>query len=545
MRNLTILAIFLCSSIFLNSTSAKNIREFDQHFLDPNGNIGHWMFVPADNIKEFSTAEHPGLATLWEAGKGKDIKGILKEPIRIDDYKTPWEFQLALAQSFDAMCGVGVKTQVNYAIGINVAVTFSEPSTWPKDRLQKPADTHSVQLFVVHLGNYGEAGVGLPQYSENPSPETYLVWGRGDLGHTVVGNWDIPSVWIGDGAKYAGPASNQLYFRCVVDGPNSIQIGIKFDASHGWNMRKIDCSRFGKITGIWEIGPIFSCDRWIPDELCRSIAIRRGENKLMAGFQNLNDHRKTGTDILMPAPEPPNPNYEYYVDYCVFFPAMPMPFEEYSDDFNIPGYMGKWQIQEQGTIVDTCSYPGYLRFTMIGPGCGTGFGALEGAPLDLSIYPPPWEIEIGFIPPDDSAPWNFWMNWQIRDKNDKIVGSWHPGIQNDPKEKRHKLYPSVFKVEFAPPVPEAILSHKPLYMLIQVIDSTHVRMGFKARIEDPWYLSKIYDCRDALKGSEIGILWQHCWGSITGRRWGAQPGTPMYQTFLIDYVHYRYGLSAK
>ena len=150
------------------------------------------MFVPKGNIKEFSTDEHPGLATIYEAGRGQDIKGILKEPIRIGDYRLPWEFQTSLVQSFNLTAGVGAKTQVNAAIGLNVAVTFSDPSTWPADRTKRPPKTHEFQLLVVHLGCTGEAGVGLPQFSTEPHPETYLVWGRGDLGHTVMGDWRDP-----------------------------------------------------------------------------------------------------------------------------------------------------------------------------------------------------------------------------------------------------------------------------------------------------------------------------------------------------------------
>src|SRR5262245_41423628 len=223
------------------TTAGQDISDFDQHFNAPGKDIAPWMFVPQDNIKEFSTQEHPGLATIYEAGKGKDIKGILKDPIKIGQYRLPWEFQTSLVQSFNLTAGVGVKTQVNSAIGLNVAVTFSDPATWPADRTQRPRQTHEFQLLVVHLGSTGEAGVGLPQFSTEPHPETYLVWGRGDLGHTAMGDWRIPYVWIGDGAKYAGPASPQLYFRCVLLSPTQLQVGIKFDAAHGWNMRTIDC----------------------------------------------------------------------------------------------------------------------------------------------------------------------------------------------------------------------------------------------------------------------------------------------------------------
>ena len=94
-------------------------------------------------------------------GSGKDIKGILKQPIRIGDYRLPWEFQTSLVQSFNLTAGVGAKTQVNSAIGLNVAVTFSDPSTWPSDRTKRPPQTHEFQLLVVHLGLHGR-GRGRP-----------------------------------------------------------------------------------------------------------------------------------------------------------------------------------------------------------------------------------------------------------------------------------------------------------------------------------------------------------------------------------------------
>ncbi len=167
---------------------AGDIAALDQHFNRPGGPIAPWMFVPAGNIKEFSTEEHPGLATIYEAGRGHDIKGLLEHPIRIGDYRLPWEFQTSLMQSFNLTAGVGARTQLNAAIGLNVAVTFSDPSTRPADRTKRPPRTREFQLLVVHLGCTGEAGVGLLQFSGEPHPETYLVWGRGDLGHTVMGD---------------------------------------------------------------------------------------------------------------------------------------------------------------------------------------------------------------------------------------------------------------------------------------------------------------------------------------------------------------------
>jgi hypothetical protein len=228
-----VLTAFVVASVGSSLFAAGDISELDQHFNDPGKDISPWMFVPRDNIKEFSTEEHPGLATIFEAGQRQDVKGLLKAPVKIGDYSLPWEFQTALVQSFNLTAGVGAKTQVNSAIGLNIAVTFSDPSTWSSDRTKRPPQTREFQLLVVHLGCTGEAGVGLPQFSTEPHPETYLVWGRGDMGNTTLGDWRIPYVWIGDGAKYAGPASPQLYFRAVLLSPTQLAVGIKFDASHG------------------------------------------------------------------------------------------------------------------------------------------------------------------------------------------------------------------------------------------------------------------------------------------------------------------------
>ena len=121
------------------------------------------------------------------------MQGLLPEPIGIDDFRLPWEFQTSLVQSFNATAGVGVKTQVNTAIGMNLAVTFADPDTWPADRHQRPPNTREFQLLVVHLGSTGEAGTGLPQYSGEPHPETYLVWGRGDYGPQIATDADSVS----------------------------------------------------------------------------------------------------------------------------------------------------------------------------------------------------------------------------------------------------------------------------------------------------------------------------------------------------------------
>jgi hypothetical protein len=92
-----------------------------------------------------------------------------------------WEFRLGLVQNSLASKGLSEK-QIHYAIGLNSALTFSDPSTWPKDRSRLTPQTHAAQVFVVHLGNQGEnyrqgvppvKGTALNFYDH--SPEVYLV----------------------------------------------------------------------------------------------------------------------------------------------------------------------------------------------------------------------------------------------------------------------------------------------------------------------------------------------------------------------------------
>ncbi len=168
----------------------------------------------------------------------------------------------------------------------------------------------------------------------------------------------------------------------------------------------------------------------------------------------------------------------------------PRPFEKYSDEFNILGYLGQWQVQEQCTLMDTHSYPGHLMLKLLGPGLGTGFGAAGGSSLKLSDYPPPWEIETSFIAPDDSIPWNYWMNFIVVDKQGRNRGCGRRASRMTPRPDGTGRSPArAFKLHFDPEVPESILSHKPLGMLIQCIDDSHVRLGFRAGPGEPWHLS--------------------------------------------------------
>jgi hypothetical protein len=508
------------------------IWDLSQHFNQPNASLEYWQFVPDVNVQSVDMEKHPGLTTIRENGLGQDIKGILSEAIPINKYPLPWEFQLCLPQNFNVLVGAA-PGQLNTAIGLNVAVTFFDPSTWPQDRTSMPPNTHSYQLMDVHLGS---AGNDLPQLVNNPniyrttdmdnSPEAYLVWGRGDLplsNSDAMGHWKVPYVWIGDGAKYAGPASSQIYYRCVVLDPTHLSVSIKFNASHGWHTRIIDCSRFGQIKGIWQIGPGFSGDRWIPDTLAPALGV-------------------SNTPVAVATPDPA---LSYHVDYCVFLNSPPIPFEQLSDDFNIPGYLGQWITKEQCAIMERYSNPGYMTWTLLGPSLPSGMAHVSGDLMNISLYPPPWEIEICVSAPDDGIPWNFYMNFAMRTNLGRGI-LWYPGVQNFPSQSKHSVTNANFNVVFDPPAPESILSHKPSYMLVQWIDLSHVRLAFKANAQDAWYFSQIFDYSTIMHTSETisGNLIQSDWSTTSGSEWGGLDGCPIYQKFMIDYVHYRYGLTS-
>lgn len=541
--------------VITNFVIAEDIRSLSEHFNEPGGDISPWMFIPKDNVKEVSTKNVPGLVTVWQNGTGKNIKGILKNPIGINDYSLPWEFKLGLVQNYNAsLLGVGEPGQHNYAIGLNIAVTFSDPNTWPKDCSKQPPDTHSFQLFVVHLGNTGEWSGGLPQFTPYYHPETFLVWGRGDLAPGLNGDWKIPYVHSGP-MPNSGPASPQDLFRVVIMNPTTIGVGIKFRPWDDYEFKTFSCSQFGEITGIWEIGPIMSCDRWIPDQLCKQLPVLKPEIK------------------NPPEPIAPSPDYSLHVDYCTFMYSFPnVPFEHFSDDFNIKGYLGQCRGFQIPLMADTWTNPGNLTVTLLGPSQGCWFGPQNLYEIDFDIYKPPFEIETRFNVPDDTVPWTVFINQVIIDKQGIRRGYWFPGVQNSPKARCHryinyynksnnallnkigrfvqKQHPhapwpeSVIKVEFVPEVPEYILSAKPLYMLYQVIDPNHVRIGFRAKSKYPWYLSKIFDCSEVSNGG-IGKIGTFCFGMVAGTDWGCESGSPMYQQFLFDYIYYRKGLMVK
>ncbi len=534
---------------------APDIRKLSQHFKEPNDNIAPWMSVPRENIQSLTTASHPGYVTLRDAGNGTDIKGILEKPITIDDFPLPWEFHLGFAPTGYGCCG-----GENWAMGLNLAVTFSDPSKWPEDRNEFPPETHSVQVLVVHLTSPDLAASELNYH--DPGHEAFLVYGRGDLGRDLVGNWRVPYLWQGYPTapwdRTGGPASLTLSFRVKVASPTALEIGFfggMIGFPHpGWRMKTVDVSRFGKITGIWEIGPIVSLDRWIPDTLAHEIGL--------------------GSTVRL---QPPLPSKDYHVDYGIFFGTGLKNLEHMSDDFDDPVPLAKWY-HEAKAIIETFSHPGYLTATFMGTStdawgmCSTAIGEL----VELKDSEPfsGYEMEISYIPPDIDIPWNVYMSSIILyDERGRKVGAenmapaaevhpdfnWHPGVMYVPREGRHRFSnntPDLDKeenrndpvfVEFAPEVPESILSHRPIFMLLQIIDSSHIRVGFKANELDPWFLSKPFDT--TTRFGKIGKFLAHPCLTVTmsagvEKGWGIG-NYPHYPQVRLDYVRYRYGLSTE
>lgn len=559
----------------LAAPPAGDIRKLSQHFIDPGGKTAPWIFTPRANIADLSTSEHAGVVTLWEAGKGQDVKGILEQPIRMTDYPLPWEFHLGFIQNYQAMKGISEK-QINYAIGLNLAVTFSDPQLWPADRTQLPPDTHVLQLFVVHLGNVGEnyrQGVprvkGTPLNQFDPSPEVYLVYGRGDLAPEANGDWRMGYTWLGfegsisgSWSKSGGPASSVIRFRAAVLNDRALQVGIGYGDHPGWRMRNLDVSRFGKITGIWEIGPIISLDRWIPDTLAKELSLA-GPPEWFKSFQQRLPLVEPGAE-KSPAVkyaeesfriEPPDPKFEYFIDYAAFYGNGPANFDHLSEEFEIPGFLAdqKWYLEGNG-LAETFSNPGYLTVTLLGMNGGWAMcPILSGGGIDLAQHQPPLEFETAFIAPDDAIPWNLWWTFNLFDERGENLGQgWGPGVQNIPGKGRAYINAfdydprrfatsGLLNIEFDPPLPQSLLTSKPLYMLVQVPDAAHIRVGFKAKPDDAWLFSKTIDL-EREKKKRIGKIGYPCLASIQGKAgdkgWGVG-NYPQYQKILIDYVRFR------
>lgn len=570
------LAILVCCLGEAHSQDRPDIRKLSQHFIDEK-DTGPWQFVPSENIKEVSLSEHRGLVTIREASKGKDIKGLLKSPISLAEYPAPWEFHLGILQNHLGQKGLSEK-QINYAIGLNLAVTFSDPKTWPKDRSQPPADLKSLQLFVVHLGSIGENyRLGIPAVRRTPlnmgdhSPEVYMFYGRGDLAPKLNGNWNFAYSWVGPDptdagtwSKRGGPADTVIRFRVSLLSPTSLQIGAGYGDHPGWRMRTVNVSKFGPITGIWEIGPIISLDQWIPDVLAKELKLNE-PSVWLKSFRNRqkvlgkSDDAKGTLNAIEKSfeVEPPDPRFAYYIDYATFYANGPANIDHLSDEFNIPGFLADQKFYVEGNgICETHSNPGHMTVTLFGHNSSWAMcPILRAGDVDFSVRKPPFEIETSFVGPGDDSAWNLWWNVGVFDHQGKFH-PWQPGLKFIPG-KGVRFF-DVFNVEpdqisrntelalkFEGGFPKLPTGKMPIGMLIQIPDANHLRIGFRTDEKSPWVFSSTFDAGKAFGG--IAKFSYPCLVSFTGRGvggkgWGSG-NYPSYQKFKIDYLRFRYGLT--
>ena len=406
-----------------------------------------------------------------------------------------------MIHSFWGKCRPG---DYNMAIGLNVAVTFSDPSTWPADRNQTPPDLRSFRLLIVHRGSRFKAN------------EEFYLWGSGDLDSTgaLTGNWEnMRATRVGDGQQDYGPANTDAYLRMRIHTPRSISFGYRPLPDRAYTSRTIHIpAEWGDITGIWEIGPIIVDDAWM--------------------------EQQWPTIAKMPR------DNEFYVGHCEFRYAPPFPaLEVISNDFNIPGTMGFFQTEFHGLQAETWSNPGYLTFTMRGVNNYTGGSSTEGTRFQLDKYPLPWEIETCFIAPDDSVPWDFHMNWTVFDTEGERRGGWRAGVINVPGQgikagnvgaagTQYGVESLYIDTSFGPNYtiqpPQSVLSSKPLYLLIRMVDNRHFQMGVKARPEHEWIMTPLYE-----SPFEIGSFGENAFSFFQ------TSGGPAWQQLLIDYWHYR------
>jgi hypothetical protein len=554
----------------------KDIRELTQHFTNP-ASMDPWVFVPTENIREISLSENPGYLTIREAGKGQDIKGILKDPIRIKDYPLPWQFHMGLVQNYLGVKGL-VDEQINWAIGLNLVVTFSDPSTWPSDQNTRPPDCKEVQLFVIHLGNQGENyRQGVPALKNSSlnqwdySPETYLVYGRGDLDAKLNGNWKFNYTWVGPEPslsgtwkRIGGPAEYSVRFHVGLTSSNSLEVGIGSGHDSGWRYRNVSTQK--PITGIWEIGPIISLDHWIQDQLATEIAIStpplwiesfKEHNKFVKRIspeqEEILDRLKSVFKV-----QPPDARFEYYVDDISFYGNGPENVEHLSEDFDTPGFLGDQKYYIEGDVFgETYSNPGYLTLTPYGMNGGWALCPILAADgIDLiKSHQPPFEMEVAFKHPDDNRSWNFWYNIGLFDEQNKFY-PWQPCVELvpgkgvvfgnsgafDPKRGDY-VNPNIqINPTFGPELTQEILTSSPLYMLLQVPDSYHLRVGFKGKEDAPWVFSNPLDTKSLF--GKIGkfaypALVSFQGDHVGGHGWGVG-NYPTYHRFLIDYIRYRF-----
>ena len=124
---------------------------------------------------------------------------------------------------------------------------------------------------------------------------------------------------------------------------------------------------------------------------------------------------------------------------------------------------------------------------------------------------------------------------------------WSPGIQNIPDKGRfyinsHSFDPEVINqnpeinIEFEENIPQELLTHKPVRMLLQVITTRQIRVGLKGPASDPWLFSKPLDF-----DWDIARFKLPCPVSYVGLKGSGMGNYPAHHSLLIDYVRYRFG----
>jgi hypothetical protein len=168
--------------------------------------------------------------------------------------------------------------------------------------------------------------------------------------------------------------------------------------------------------------------------------------------------------------------------------------------------------------------------------------------IELSKFPPPLEMEIAFICRDDTIAWNFWHSFGLTD-TEGVAHQWSPGIQNipgkgrfyinqHPTEAGQVLQNKDVNIQFPDGVPEAILYHEPLRMLLQIVDANHIRVGLRGPESDPWYFSETLELDWTIDKFQLP-----CPVSFTSQKGSGVGNFPHYQQILVDYVRYRRELS--
>ena len=172
--------------------AAGDISALDQHFNQPGKDISPWMFVPAENIKEFSTEEHPGLATIYRGWPRQGHQGDLEAADQ--DRRLPAALGVSDLARAELQSDGGRRGQDTGQCGDRAqcrghllrSVDLAQPTGRSARRR-----TREFQLLVVHLGCTGEAGSGIaPVFDRAPSRDVpgLGAWRSRPYGHGRLAN---------------------------------------------------------------------------------------------------------------------------------------------------------------------------------------------------------------------------------------------------------------------------------------------------------------------------------------------------------------------